>query len=79
MVVNHIDANIIVKQQQLISEYERFTEHIFLMLYGDLERKAIMFSDEIDLARPILERLSETLECLHIIQKKDGNTETKKV
>lgn len=72
VVVNHIDANIIVKQQQLISEYERFTEHLMLMLHGDPDRQAIMFSDELIYAHCITKKLREMLECLHIIQKKDG-------
>ena len=72
IVVNNIDANIIVKQQQLISEYERFTEHLMLMLHGDPDRQAIMFSDELIYAHCITKKLREMLECLHIIQKKDG-------
>lgn len=72
IVVNNIDANIIVKQQQLISEYERFTEHLMLMLHGDPDRQAIMFSDELLYAHCIMKKLREMLECLHIIQKKDG-------
>lgn len=72
IVVNNIDANIIVKQQQLISEYERFNEHLMLMLNGDPDREAIQFSDEILGAHFIVRKLRETLECLHIIQKKDG-------
>lgn len=72
IVVNNIDANIIVKQQQLISEYERFTEHLMLMLHGDSDRQAIMFSDQLIYAPYIMKKLREMLECLHIIQKKDG-------
>lgn len=72
IVVNNIDANIIVKQQQLISEYERFNEHLMLMLNGDPDREAIQFSDEILGAHFIVRKLREMLECLHIIQKKDG-------
>lgn len=72
IVVNNIDANIIVKQQQLISEYERFTEHLMLMLHGDPDRQVIMFSDELIYAHCITKKLREMLECLHIIQKKDG-------
>lgn len=79
VVVNHIDANIIVKQQKLIAEYERFNEHLMLMLNGDSDRDAIRFSDEILGARFIVMKLREMLECLHIIKKKDGNTETEKV
>lgn len=72
VVVNHIDANIIVKQQNLIAEYERFNEHLMLMLNGDPDRSAIQFSDEILGAHFIIRKLRETLECLHIIKKKDG-------
>lgn len=79
VVVNHIDANIIVKQQRLIDEYERFNEHLMLMLDGDPNRDAIQFSDEILGAHFIVRKLREMLECLHIIKKKDGNTETEKV
>ena len=79
VVVNHIDANIIVKQQRLIDEYERFNEHLMLMLDDDPDRDAIQFSDEILGAHFIVRKLREMLECLHIIKKKDGNTETEKV
>ena len=79
VVVNHIDAKIIVEQQKLIAEYERFNEHLMLMLNGDPDRDVIQFSDEILGAHFIVRKLRETLECLHIIKKKDGNTETKKV
>ena len=72
VVVNHIDANIIVKQQRLIDEYKRFNEHLMLMLNGDPDRNAIMFSDEILGAPFIVMKLKEMLECLHIIKKKDG-------
>ena len=72
IVVNNIDANIIVKQQQLIAEYERFNEHLMLMLNGDPDREAIRFSDEIHGAHFIVRELREMLECLHIIKKKDG-------
>lgn len=72
VVVNHIDANIIVKQQNLIAEYERFNEHLMLMLNGDPDREAIQFSDEILGAHFIIRELREMLECLHIIKKKDG-------
>lgn len=72
VVVNNIDANIIVKQQKLIAEYERFNEHLMLMLNGDPDRQAIQFSDEILGAHFIVRKLGEMLECLHIIQKKDG-------
>lgn len=72
VVVNNIDANIIVKQQKLIAEYERFNEHLMLMLNGDPDRQAIQFSDEILGAYFIVRKLGEMLECLHIIQKKDG-------
>lgn len=79
VVVNHIDANIIVKQQNLIAEYERFNEHLMLMLNGDPDRGTIRFSDEILGAHFIVRELREMLECLHIIKKKDGKTETEKV
>ena len=72
VVVNHIDANIIVKQQRLIDEYDRFNEHLMLMLNGDPDREAIRFSDEILGAHFIVMKLREMLECLHIIKKKDG-------
>lgn len=72
VVVNHIDANIIVKQQNLIAEYKRFNEHLMLMLDGDPDRDAIQFSDEILGAHFIVRNLREMLECLHIIKKKDG-------
>ena len=72
VVVNHIDANIIVKQQRLIDEYKRFNEHLMLMLNGDPDREAIRFSDEILGAPFIVMKLKEMLECLHIIKKKDG-------
>lgn len=57
VVVNHIDANIIVRQQRLIAEYERFNEH--LMLNGDPDRKAILFSDEIFGAHFIVRELRD--------------------
>ena len=69
VVENHIDANIIVKQQRVIDEYERFNEHILLMLNGDPDRDAIQFSDDILGAQFIVSKLRE---CLHIIKKKDG-------
>ena len=72
VVVNQIDTNIIIKQQKLIAEYERFNEHLMLMLNGDPDREAIQFSDEILGAHFIVRELREMLECLHIIQKKDG-------
>ena len=72
VVVNHIDAKIIVEQQKLIAEYERFNEHLMLMLNGDPDREAIQFSDEILGAHFIVRDLREMLECLHIIKKKDG-------
>ena len=72
VVVNHIDAKIIVEQQKLIAEYERFNEHLMLMLNGDPDREAIQFSDEILGAHFIVRELREMLECLHIIKKKDG-------
>lgn len=68
VVVNHIDANIIVKQQNLIAEYERFNEQLLLMLHGDAERHALKFSDDILGAFYILERVKDLL----IKNKKDG-------
>ena len=72
VVVNHIDANIIVKQQQIIAEYERFNEHLLLMFKGDPGRKALRFSDDVLGAEFILREVHEMLECLHIIKKRDG-------
>ena len=72
VVVNQIDANIIVEQQKLIAEYERFNEQILLMLNGDPNRQALAFSDQILGADFIMRNLREMLECLHIIKKKDG-------
>ena len=73
LTVNNIDANVIIKQQQIIAEYERFNEHLFLMLKGDPDRRALKFSDDILLAPVIIKEISEMLECLHIIKnKKDG-------
>ena len=62
VVVNHIDANIIVHQQELIAEYERFNEHILLMLNGDPDRDAIQFSDEILGADFIVRKLREMIK-----------------
>ena len=72
VLVNHIDASIIVKQQQIIAEYERFNEHLLLMLKGDPERMALKFSDDVLGAEFILKEIHGMLECLHIIKKKDG-------
>lgn len=72
VVVNHIDAKIIVEQQKLIAEYERFNEQIMLMLNGDPNRQALAFSDQILGAHFIMSNLREMLECLHIIKKKNG-------
>lgn len=66
VVVNHIDANIIVKQQQLISEYERFNEHLLLMLIGNPNREAMVFSDEVFAAHVIIDKLRD------IINKNNG-------
>ena len=72
VVVNHIDAKIIVEQQKLIAEYERFNEQIMLMLNGDPNRQALAFSDQVLGAHFIMSNLREMLECLHIIKKKNG-------
>lgn len=72
VVISHIDANIIVKQQQIIAEYERFNEHLLLMLKGDPGRRALKFSDDVLGAEFILREIHGMLECLHIIKKKDG-------
>ena len=66
VVVNHIDANIIVKQQQLISEYERFNEHLLLMLIGNPNREAMVFSDKVFAAHVIIDKLRD------IINKNNG-------
>lgn len=66
VVVNHIDANIIVKQQQLISEYERFNEHLLLMLIGNPNRTAMAFSNEVFAANVIIDKLRD------IINKNNG-------
>lgn len=66
IVVNNIDANIIVKQQRLIAEYERFNEHLMLMLNGDPDRAAIRFSDEVLAAHFIIDKLRD------IINKNNG-------
>lgn len=66
IVVNNIDANIIVKQQQLISEYERFNEHLLLMLIGNPNREAMVFSDEVFAAHVIIDKLRD------IINKNNG-------
>ena len=46
VVVNHIDANIIVKQQRVIDEYERFNEWLLFALLGEYHR-VIQFSEDI--------------------------------
>lgn len=61
VVVNHIDANIIVKQQMLIAEYERFNEQLLLMLTRQPERDCLAFSDDVLYNEFILRRLSEIL------------------
>lgn len=61
IVVNNIDANIIVKQQQLISEYERFNEHLLLMLIGNPNRTAMAFSDEVFAANVIIDKLRDII------------------
>lgn len=66
VVVNHIDANIIVKQQRLIAEYERFNEHLLLMLIGNSNREAMAFSDEVFAAHVIIDKLRD------IINKNNG-------
>lgn len=62
VVVNHIDANIIVKQQRLIAEYERFNEHLMLMLNGDPDRNAVQFSDDVFGAHWIIRKVREILK-----------------
>ena len=66
VVVNHIDANIIVEQQRLIAEYERFNEHLLLMLIGNPNRTAMAFSDEVFAANVIIDKLRD------IINKNNG-------
>lgn len=61
IVVNNIDANIIVEQQKLICEYERFNEHLMLMLYGDPDRGAVRFSDEVYGAHWIIQKVREIM------------------
>lgn len=69
MVVNHIDANIIVKQQKLIAEYERFNEWLLFALLGEYHR-SIQFSEDIYLGEEIADLVHRNIV-------KDGNTETK--
>lgn len=71
VVVNHIDANIIVKQQRLIAEYERFNEWLLFALLGEYYR-AVQFSEDIYLGEAIVDLVHRNIV-------KDGNTETKKV
>lgn len=66
IVVNNIDANIIVKQQRLIAEYERFNEHLLLMLTGNPNRTALAFSDDVLAAHFIIDKLRD------IINKNNG-------
>ena len=66
IVVNNIDANIIVKQQRLIAEYERFNEHLLLMLIDNPNREAMVFSDEVYAAHAIIDKLRD------IINKNNG-------
>ena len=66
VVVNHIDANIIVEQQRLIAEYERFNEHLLLMLIGNPNRTAMAFSDDVFAANVIIDKLRD------IINKNNG-------
>ena len=66
VVVNHIDANIIVGQQRLITEYERFNEHLLLMLIGNPDREVMAFSDEVFAANVIIDKLRD------IINKNNG-------
>lgn len=69
VVVNHIDANIIVKQQRVIDEYERFNEWLLFALLGEYHR-AIRFSEDIYLGEEIADLVHRNIV-------KDGNTETK--
>ena len=71
VVVNHIDANIIVKQQRLIAEYERFNEWLLFTLLGEYHR-VIQFSEDIYLREEIVDLVHRNIV-------KDGNTETEKV
>ncbi len=71
VVVNHIDANIIVKQQRLIAEYERFNEWLLFALLGEYHR-AVQFSEDIHLGDTIVDLVHRNIV-------KDGNTETEKV
>lgn len=54
MVVNHIDANIIVKQQRVIDEYERFNEWLLFALLGEYHR-SIQLSEDIYLGEEIVD------------------------
>ena len=71
VVVNHIDANIIVKQQKLIAEYERFNEWLLFALLGEYHR-AVQFSEDIYLGEAIVDLVHRNIV-------KDGDTETEKV
>ena len=71
VVVNHIDANIIVKQQRLIAEYERFNEWLLFALLGEYHG-AVQFSEDIYLGEAIVDLVHRNIV-------KDGNTETEKV
>lgn len=71
IVVNNIDANIIVKQQRLIAEYERFNEWLLFALLGEYHR-AVQFSEDIYLGEAIVDLVHRNIV-------KDGNTETEKV
>ena len=71
VVVNHIDANIIVKQQRLIAEYERFNEWLLFALLGEYHR-VIQFSEDIYLGEEIVNLVHRNIV-------KDGDTETEKV
>lgn len=62
IVVNNIDANIIVNQQKMIAEYERFNEHLMLMLNGDPDRNAVQFSDDVFGAHWIIQKVREILK-----------------
>lgn len=68
VVVNHIDSNIIVKQQKLIAEYERFNEWLLFALLGEY-RRSIEFSEDIYLGEEIVDLVHRNIV-------KDGNTET---
>ena len=71
VVVNHIDANIIVKQQRVIDEYKRFNEHLLFMLVGDPDRQAIRFSDDILGADFIVRKLREMIKRCDVDSKEE--------